>query len=103
MRLGDGRLVKVIGSVFGDFITAVERLDPAGHARVICKVMHMGMLRLRHIHPYRTMVLIARRARSEWRDSRRARRRRERVGQSACGGEEGLAARWSFLKARRQG
>lgn len=51
MRMGDDRLVKVVGSVFSDFITAVERLDPAGHARVICKVMHMGMLRLRHIAP----------------------------------------------------
>ena len=49
--MGDGRLVKVIGSVFSDFVTTLERLDPAGDARVICKVMHMGMLRLRHIEP----------------------------------------------------
>lgn len=43
----------------GDFITAVDGLDgiyPAGDARVVCKVVHMGMLRLRHVDPYRTMV-----------------------------------------------
>lgn len=49
--MGDGRLVKVIGSVFIDFITAVDGLNPACHAGMICKIMHMGMLRLRHIEP----------------------------------------------------
>ena len=67
-RASEGRLVEVIRRVVSDvgFIrSAVElcqrgRLDPTGHARMICKVMHGGVLRLRHHDPYRTMALIKR-------------------------------------------